>query len=170
MAENPTTRAPDPKPNDAANTPAAPSAAPKPDDDLNPLDMEGKGQNLPDSERTRAEHAAKLAELRAKNEETAQKTEFDLMREVRAAHAKEQEAKRERAVAASEEQRDAMVQTRKGFQVLAADPSSLALEAALSARLAEELEQDETVPGGAYVVGNDLVDADGRRIGKAPKD
>lgn len=147
-----------------------PDKGPAATEELRPFDPpEGSGQNLPGHELSAAQAAQKLRELREQNEKKAKKTEIELMHQVREDHANAQRERREKAVAGVRSSRDEIAETRESFRSIPMDAASLALEAAFNAQLAEALEQDETVPGGAYIVEGRLMDANGRDLGPAPK-
>jgi hypothetical protein len=177
MAENRDPKAEPPKASDQTNAGAPDSMEDKPtpptapDADLRPLDPEeGSGQNLDSVQMARAQMEQRLAAVREETKQRQQTAEFEAMKGLRKAHARQQADRRDKAVAEVEGRRTALIEQRSSLQQLAADPASLAIEAALSAQLAEALQQDETIPGGAYVVDGNLCDANGRIMGKAPKE
>lgn len=145
-------------------------ATPRPSETLNAFEMEGKGQTLPDSERKRVEQQAALTEQRRKHAEEAKAAEIELLLMQRESVGAEQAERAKVATADADAQRETFIKQRERMLPLSVDPATLALEAALSAQLAAALEQDETVPGGAYIVGNEIHDADGRVVGRVNRD
>lgn len=145
----------------------APVTAP---DDLNPMDMDGRGQSLSPVEQAQAD--AILARERAKAEaaEMVRQAEADALEAQRQRVQEDQERRRKEAVKQAEESRAAIFETRGRLQSVAVDPVSLALEAAHSSAMAAALQIDETVPGGYYVVAGRVQDANGADLGPAPRD
>lgn len=137
-----------------------------PRETLNPMEMPDRGQQLPDGERQRVERAAALAETRRRHEAEAKAAEVELLMAQRDDAQAEQDRRRAQAMKEADAQRQGFAEQRERYRGYPVDPGALALEASLNAQLAAALEQDETVPGGAYIVGDEIHDADGRVIGR----
>jgi hypothetical protein len=152
---------------DTGATTPAPAAAP---DDLNPLDMAGKGQTLSPVEQAQADTVMAREQAKLEASEMVRKAEAEALAAQRTAIQADQERRRQEAVKSVEASRDAMFEQRSRLQPMAVDPVSLALDAAHSAMMAQALKIDETVPGGYYVVGGRVHDANGTDLGPAPRD
>lgn len=138
-------------------------------DDLNPMDMAGKGQSLSPVEQAQADTIAAREQAKLEAAEMVRKAEADALQAQRDSVLAEQERRREQAVKQAAESREAIQAQRAGLQSFAVDPVSLALEAAHSNMMAAALMQDETVPGGYYVVSGRVQDANGTDLGPAPR-
>lgn len=143
----------------------------RPDADLLPLEMgEGKAQTLSPGDRARLTNDADLAEARRKADEDYARAQAEIRSRHREAVGAQMDEQRETARERITEQRQAIRDSNPQIGgVMVLNPVALELEGALIRAEAEALSLDETVPGGAYIVAGQLVDAHGTVLGKAPE-
>ncbi len=137
------------------------------DADLMPFEpAEGSGQRLGASERASAEARAELEAARADADKTHQDAQARIRAKQRELAEAELRKQRDEAMATVDqqaEQYEAMAKRMPGGGMVF-HPAMLELEAARVRAVADALQQDETVPGGCYIVDGKLVDADGRPL------
>jgi hypothetical protein len=141
----------------------------RPDAELLPLEMpEGRGQNLTETERARIATDAELTEARRQADEAYQRAQAEIRTRHREAVGSQIEEQRAAAMKDVEAQRERLRATQPqigGVTIL--NPTAIELEGALIRSEAAALNLDETIPGGVYRIGNNMVDAHGTVLGPA---
>lgn len=140
---------------------------PRPDDTLRPFDPpEGQGQTLSPTERGSNEARARLAQARLESEQNYNQVQQEIRNEERRIAEEELGKARKAAMDALEETDAAYAEQMRRVPGggSAVHPQWLELEGARVRALADALQQDETVPGGIYIVDGRKVDANGRAL------
>jgi hypothetical protein len=149
-----------------ADEPRAANEAPRrASDELLPLDPgEGQGQRLSDAERMTQDARAELEAARAAADQAHRDAQMNIrakQRELAQAELDKQRAEAMSVVEEQDRQNEAKFQKFSGAQL---HPAYLEMEGARVRAMADALQQDETVPGGCYIVDGRKVDADGNPL------
>lgn len=165
------TREPNPAERQSPSTPRDPGAistsnvrdeVARPDAELLPFDpQEGSGQRLSDLERTQLQSDAELEDARRKADEDYRRAQSELNARRRDVHGQQLDRERQEALKSIEEQEKALRERQQASGAMFIDQGLIEAQGALSRARAAALKQDETVPGGHYIVAGRHVDADG---------
>lgn len=146
----------------AIATPSVRNEVGRPDAELLPYDPEeGSGQRLSELERAELGSDAELEDARRKADEDYRRAQAQLNERRRNAHAEQLDRERKDALSVIEEQEQALRQRQQASGAMFIDQGLIEAQGALARARAAALKQDETVPGGLYIVNGRRVDADG---------